>query len=121
MDKPRPTHRPREGWEEQFRKMHELGDDRLIDDSPTTDPSMPTGTLGLKEVAELASRLPPEDQVRLVASIGQQLGATLSTAQSQEAVSESPSLAILRAMHAEPHLSNEDVDELERMITSGRL
>ena len=34
MDKPHPTRRSREGWEEQFRKMHELGDDRLIETPP---------------------------------------------------------------------------------------
>ena len=83
MGKPRPTRRPREGWEEQFRKMHELGDDRLIDDSSTTGLSMLAGTLGLEQVVELASRLSPEDQLRLVASIGQQLG-TLFAKQSAD-------------------------------------
>jgi hypothetical protein len=34
MGNPRPTRRPREGWEDQFRKMHELGDDRLIETPP---------------------------------------------------------------------------------------
>jgi hypothetical protein len=34
MGKPHPKRRPREGWEEQFRKMHALGDDRLIEMPP---------------------------------------------------------------------------------------
>jgi hypothetical protein len=29
-------HSPREGWEEAFRAMAERGDDRLIDESPST-------------------------------------------------------------------------------------
>jgi antitoxin MazE len=32
----RSAHRPREGWEEQFRAMHEQGDDRLTDEFPQT-------------------------------------------------------------------------------------
>src|SRR5687767_12163191 len=30
----RPRRHPREGWEEQFRLMHERGDDRLLDAEP---------------------------------------------------------------------------------------
>jgi antitoxin MazE len=30
----RSARRPREGWEEQFRRMAERGDDRLLDDVP---------------------------------------------------------------------------------------
>jgi len=30
MGKPRAKRRPREGWEEQFRLMHERGDDRMV-------------------------------------------------------------------------------------------
>jgi antitoxin MazE len=30
----RSAHRPRAGWEEQFRAMAEQGDDRLLDDEP---------------------------------------------------------------------------------------
>jgi antitoxin MazE len=33
----RPTRHPRDGWEEQFRLMHERGDDRLIEGFPTSD------------------------------------------------------------------------------------
>ena len=77
--------------------------------------------ISLEGVAELASQLPPEDQLRLVAHIGQRLGATLSSAKPLEPVSSSPSLAILRVMHDEPRLTSEDVDESDRMIASGRL
>lgn len=36
MNEPREPRRPREGWEDQFRAMHECGDDRPIDESPTS-------------------------------------------------------------------------------------
>jgi antitoxin MazE len=32
----RSAHRPRQGWEEQFRAMHQRGDDRPIDDFPAS-------------------------------------------------------------------------------------
>jgi antitoxin MazE len=32
----RSAHRPREGWEEQFRAMRERGDDRLIEGFPAS-------------------------------------------------------------------------------------
>jgi antitoxin MazE len=33
----RPTQTPREGWEDQFKKMHQNGDDRLLIDSILDD------------------------------------------------------------------------------------
>jgi antitoxin MazE len=30
----RSVHHPREGWDEEFRKMHEAGDDKLLDAEP---------------------------------------------------------------------------------------
>ena len=32
----RSAHRPRQGWEEQFRAMHQQGDDRLIEGFPAS-------------------------------------------------------------------------------------
>ena len=36
MYEPDTTRRPREEWEVQFRVMHEHGDDRLLEDVPTS-------------------------------------------------------------------------------------
>ncbi len=33
----RPVRHPREGWEEQFRRMHERGDDRLMEGFAASD------------------------------------------------------------------------------------
>jgi hypothetical protein len=75
--------------------------------------------IGLEGVAAMVSQLPPEDQLRLVAQIGQRLGATLS--QSNAAQVGPPAAAVLRAARDEPHVTKEDVDELDRMIAGGRL
>ena len=48
MGKPHPTRRHREGWEEQFRAMHERGHDRLIDDSPQSARTCPGELWDLK-------------------------------------------------------------------------
>ncbi len=73
----------------------------------------------LEEVAELASQLSPEEQSRLLARIAQRLSVALART-AGESVPGSPSL-VVRAMQGEPHVSSEDVDELDRMIAAGRL
>jgi hypothetical protein len=75
---------------------------------------------GLDQVIELASRLSPREQLRLVAQIGQKLSdATGSATTGQPATGSA--IAVLQAMHAPPHLDNTDVDELERAMQSGRI
>jgi hypothetical protein len=75
--------------------------------------SMPAPTF--QQVAEMASQLPVEEQLRLAEEIRQRIeqspveGEALSDAQ-----------AILRAISGPPHLDPADVDELERSIADGR-
>jgi hypothetical protein len=74
---------------------------------------MSAGNVDFHEVAELASHLTPEDQIRLAAWIGAGLGAA--------AVSPGSATAVLCAIGEPPHLSGEDVGELERAIADGEL
>jgi len=81
---------------------------------------MTTSNVGFQEVAELASHLSPEERLRLVVRIEAELSAGVA----ESAPGESPpgsARAVLRAMHEPPHLSAEDVDELEQMIAAGKL
>lgn len=73
-----------------------------------------------QQVMELASQLTPEEQLRLVARIGENLTAVLSGRDVNEPTAGSVA-AILRTLREPPHLSDDDVNELERAITAGRL
>ena len=72
-----------------------------------------------QQVIELASQLTPEEQLRLVVRIGENLTSMFSGSVAGETPTGSAA-AILRAMRELPHLSGEDVDELERAIIAGR-
>jgi hypothetical protein len=72
-----------------------------------------------QQLAELASQLSPEEQLRLVVRIGENLTGVLSEQETNK-VPLGSAAAILRAMREPPHLSDEDVDELELAIASGR-
>lgn len=73
---------------------------------------MATNNIGLQEVMDLASHLSPSQQKLLV---------SFSEASSTgDVVCGSPA-AILRALGDPPHVSSEDVDELEREIAAGKL
>lgn len=75
-------------------------------------------TSGFEQVAELASRLSPREQLKLVAQIGEKLsGAAKATPIGQAAIGSAN--AVLEAMRAPPHLSSADVDELERAVSAG--
>ena len=76
--------------------------------------------VGFQEVAELASHLSPEERLRLVAYIGAGLSDVPAESSHGEAPPGSPA-AVLRAMREPPHLSAEEVDELEKMIAAGKL
>ena len=81
---------------------------------------MTASNVGFQEVAELASHLSPEERLRLLAWIG----AGLNAAPAESAHGEAPpgsATAVLRVVREPPHLSAEDVSELERMIAAGRL
>jgi hypothetical protein len=120
MDKPHPKRRPREGWEEQFRKMGELGDDRLIDDFWAEDKAGNSDIVTFDRIVDLASRLSREERVRLVMRIE----ADLNAAPYVSAANDSPpgsAMAILQTMREPPHLSAEDVDALKQAIADGKL
>jgi hypothetical protein len=73
-----------------------------------------------QQVIELASQLSPEDQLRLVVRIGENLTTVFSGKEANEAPPGSAT-AILRAIREPPRLSDDDVNELERAIIAGRL
>ena len=72
-----------------------------------------------QQLAELASRLSPGEQLRLVVRISENLSAVLSRAEASK-LSPGSAAAILNALREPPQLSNEDMDELEHSIASGR-
>jgi hypothetical protein len=81
---------------------------------------MTTSAVTFDEVVELASHLSPEERLRLVAQIETDLSAAAGGAASGEAPPGSAK-AILLAMRGSPHLSAEDVDDLEQAIAGGKL
>ena len=72
------------------------------------------------QVVELASRLSPQEQLKLVAQIGTKLSGELEPVAIGQPASGSAA-AVLKAMHAPPHLDSTDVDELERAVQAGRM
>ena len=70
-----------------------------------------------EQVAHLASQLPPEEQLKLVAEIGERLRHALAGTPLQRGSVD----ALLQAVREPPHLDSADVDELERAIAAGRL
>ena len=80
---------------------------------------MTAANVGFQEVVEWASHLSPEERLRLLACIGAGLSAAPAEADHGEAPAGSV-MAVLRAAGEPPHLSAEDVDELERAIATGR-
>ena len=76
-------------------------------------------TPDFQQIIELASLLTPEEQSRLVVRIGENLTAVLSGKDAIERPASSAA-AILRTIREPPHLSGEDVDELECTIVAGR-
>jgi hypothetical protein len=81
---------------------------------------MTTSNVGFQEVAELASHLSPEEQLRLVAWIGAGLNVAPAAPPPEEAPPGSAA-AVLRAVREPPHLSPDDVGEFEQMIVAGKL
>jgi hypothetical protein len=81
---------------------------------------MTTNHVGFQEVAELASHLSPDERLRLVAWIGAELNETPAKSASGEAAAGSAK-AVLHAVCEPPHLSAEDVYELEQMIAAGKM
>lgn len=80
---------------------------------------MTAGNVGFQEVVEWASHLSPEERLRLVACIG----AGVSVAPAQPVQGDAPpgsATAVLRAVREPPHLSAEDVGELEQAIAAGK-
>ena len=80
---------------------------------------MTANNVGFQEVVEWALHLPPEERLRLVACIG----AGLNALPAESARSEVPlgsAAAVLQAMGEPPHLSAEDIGELERTIAAGK-
>jgi hypothetical protein len=75
---------------------------------------------GFEHVAELALRLSPEEQLRLVARIEEGLSGAVETG-ATERFPVGSSAAVLDAMRAAPLLTRDDVDELERAIEAGRM
>ncbi len=120
MGRPRRTRPARQGWEEQFREANRRGDDLPVESFWSGSPCMSTSTVTFDEVVELALHLSPEERLRLVARIGTELSETSAESVRAEPVPGSAK-AVLRAMHEPPHLSGEDVDELERIIAAGKL
>ena len=72
------------------------------------------------QVVELASRLSPREQLKLVARIGERLSGALDSTTKPESAAGSAA-AVLEAMRAPPHLDNVDVDELDRAVRAGRM
>jgi len=81
---------------------------------------MTASNISFQKVAELASHLSPDERLRLVAWIGADLNESLTKTTSERA-SPGSAAAILRAMREPPHLSAEDVDELNQMIAAGKM
>jgi hypothetical protein len=75
---------------------------------------------GFDQVVELASRLSPQEQLKLVAQIGEKLSGVLEPAATGKPATGSAT-AVLQAMHAPPHLDGADVDELERAVQAGHM
>jgi hypothetical protein len=75
---------------------------------------------GFDQVVELASRLSPGEQLKLMAQIGAKLSAELAPVAIGQPATGSAA-AVLQAMRAPPHLDNTDVDELERAVQAGRM
>jgi len=75
---------------------------------------------GFDQVVELASRLSPREQLKLVAQIGEKLSDVLEPVATGQPATGSAT-AVLQAMHAPPHLDSTDVDELERAVQAGRM
>ena len=75
---------------------------------------------GFDQVVELASRLSPREQLKLVAQIGEKLSGELEPAATGRPAARSAA-AVLQAMRAPPHLDSADVDELERAVQAGRM
>jgi len=72
-----------------------------------------------QQIVELASQLSPEQQLRLVVRIGENLTSVLS----EKGATRFPrgsAAAVLEAMRKPPHLSDADLEELRRAIASGR-
>jgi hypothetical protein len=78
---------------------------------------MATNDVGFQEVAELASHLSPDEQLRLVAWIGAGLNATPATSARADALPGSAT-AVLCAVREPPHLSSEDIGEFEQAIAA---
>jgi hypothetical protein len=74
---------------------------------------MATNNVGLQEVMDLASNLSPSQQKMLVSFLD-------ASASTSDVVGGSPA-AILSALGDPPHVSSEDVDELEKEIAAGKL
>ena len=79
---------------------------------------MASSNVGFQEVVEWAAHLSPEERSRLVACIGAEANAVPSSPHSDSQYG-SPT-AVLEAMREPPHLSAEDVAELELAITAGK-
>ena len=74
----------------------------------------------LEQIAEMAARLAPTEQLKLWAQIGDWLRS--ATASGVTPPPRSGSAAALRdALRQMPHLQASDVDELERVIHEGSL
>jgi hypothetical protein len=80
----------------------------------------PMSASGFDQVVELASRLSPQEQLKLIAQIGERLSGALGLA-GAESPAAGTAAAVLEAMHAPPHLASSDVDELDQALQSGRL
>ena len=80
----------------------------------------PMSASGFDEVVELASRLSPREQLKLVAQIGEKLSGELEPAAAGQTDAGSAA-AVLHAMRTPPHLDSADVDELERAVQAGRM
>jgi hypothetical protein len=81
---------------------------------------MTMNNIGFQEVAELASHLTPTERMQLVAYIGAGLSAETAEPSPGDAIPGSPT-AVLRAMNEPPHLSTEDVGELDKIIETEKL
>jgi hypothetical protein len=80
----------------------------------------PMSVSGFGHVVELASRLSPREQLKLVAQIGEKSSGVLDPAVAGQAATGSAA-AVLEAMRAPPHLGSADVNELERAVQAGRM
>ena len=80
---------------------------------------MAASNVGFQEVVEWAAHLSPEERSRLLACIGAGAGLQPAVPPSGDFPSGS-STAVLHAIRQPPHLSVEDVDELEQAIVAGK-